>query len=581
MSRPVPASAPSPSGPVAATGPQATKTGRALNSAERADGTRRARLAARQSDAGDLALHLAASSMLERCPHPISELEVAVVLETLGYNRTRVRASGATDLMELARAAYALVPLYAAPTSVGPDNAPDGSGPGGWRSTLATAAAFCRGLLFAAPLLVSLGSILIAGVSFWSNSVELPSIAASVTMASCLALVCTGPFIHAFMRRASFYLAFGDDGILAYMTRRALGPGMLVASAALVVAYVLRAGLDAGGPPAADRLGLAAGIAIAALQLGLAPFYLRNAILPMICIIGAGAAALVWHASHLGAYSDPVYLAIWQVRLVASMAAATWLFSAWWLLRVPPSASGASSRRVWLPSGRAVVRAVAPYATFGLAYFCLVSLPQLIAGGAWEGRYTFNGSFAIASGMALVALVPVAAFGNVMADHLITRDLPRTLQSHRVTHVEQARATMARRWRALISLAGATSMMAVTTVDLLLPRFAHGWLMAHGMAAAPGLLYTCSAGFFFLSVGMFASQLVFGLSSPAQPVTAAVAGTVVLVAGSALIDLAHLLPLAQGAAVSFAAGAASFAFMAVRSGSRSFGRVDFSCYRSL
>jgi hypothetical protein len=180
-----------------------------------------------------------------------------------------------------------------------------------------------------------------------------------------------------------------------------------------------------------------------------------------------------------------------------------------------------------------------------------------------------------------VAIVPVAAFGNVMADHLIKRDLPRVLQSHRVAQVEQARTTMGRRWRALISLAGAASLVAVTTVDLVLPRFAHGWLMAHGMAAAPSLLYTCSAGYFFLSVGMFASQLVFGLSSPAQPVVAAVSGTLVLVAGSALVDLTHLIALAQGAAVSFAGGAALFAVLAVHSGARAFGRVDYTCYRSL
>ncbi|HET9059360.1 MAG TPA: hypothetical protein VFN61_05525, partial [Acidimicrobiales bacterium] len=544
------------------------------------DRTKRARLAARQFDAGDLAVHLAASSVLERCPHPISELEVAVVLETLGYNRTRVHASGATNLMELARATYSLVPLYAPGSSGTPNNAPDGSEPGGWRSALDTAAAFCRGLLFAAPLLITLGTILMAGVSFWSNGVELPAIAASVTMSSCLALISTGPFIHAFMRRASFYLAFGDDGILAYMTRRALGPGMLTAVVALVATYLLRVGFGAGGAPAANRLGLATGMAIAALQLGLAPFYLRNAVFPMLCIIGGGAAVLVWHASHLGPFTDPVYLAIWQVRLVAAMAGATWLFSAWWLLRTPAQGAGAP-RRFWLPSGRAVIRAVAPYAFFGLAYFCLVSLPQLVAGGAWRDRYLFNGSFAIASGMALVALVPVAAFGNVMADHLIKRDLPRVLQSHRVAHVERARSTMSRRWRALVSLAAATSMVAVTTVDLLLPRFAHGWLLSHGMAAAPDLLYTCSAGFFFLSVGMFASQLVFGLSSPTQPVLAALCGVLVLVGGSALLELGHLTGQAQGAAVSFAAGAAVFGLLAVRSGAKAFGNIDFTCYRSL
>ena len=131
--------------------------------------------------------------------------------------------------------------------------------------------------------------------------------------------------------------------MVAYLTRRALGTGMVVASVTCLVAYFLRADISGSGALGADRLGLAAGLAIAALQLGLAPFYVRNAFVPMAVIVGGAGGVLVWHVLRMGGYIDPVDLAVWQVRLVAAMASLTWLVDGWWLLRTgrPARPSGA------------------------------------------------------------------------------------------------------------------------------------------------------------------------------------------------------------------------------------------------
>jgi hypothetical protein len=536
------------------------------------------------ADAGDLPVHLAVTTVLMKCPHPLSAIEVAVVLETCGYSPGRVKATGAADLMELARAVYALVPVYAqGQTSAAEDVGDEPDAPEGHaRLALEAARSFCKGLLFSAPLLVSLSTMLVAGVSFWSSKVELRSIASSVTMAACLSLIFTGPFIQAFGRRASFYLGLGDNGMLAYLTKRVLGTGMIVSFSACFAAYFIRTGLSAGGPPAANRLGLATGLAIAALQLGLAPFYLRNAMIPMMVIVGGAGAVLAWHATHLGAYIDPVNLAVWQVRLVASMAAFTWMVDGWWLLRRPEERhrSGAE-RRLWKPSGAAVARAVAPYGAFGLAYFSLVSLPQLVSGGAWLGRYGFNPEFSLASGMALVGLLPVAGFGAVAADRITRHVLPATLDNERIGSVGRARAVLRRHWRAQLLWAAVAAAGAAATVDVVLPAVAQSWLVSHGMAAHPGLLYACSAGFFFFSIATFASQLLFGLSSPGRAVASALAGTAVLVVCSGALSLSGTTSLAVAAATGFAAGSAVFAVLAVAAGDRAFSNVDFTCYRAL
>ena len=533
-------------------------------------------------DPGDLGVHLAAATVVERCPHPLSELEVAVVLETCGYNASRARSAGASDLMELARAVYQLVPVYAGSEDPG-GRSRAATATSRWWLAWATARSFTRGLLLAAPLLISISTILVAGVSFWSSSVELPAVAGSVTLSSCLALVCTGPFVYAFLNRGSFYLAFGDAGILAYITRRTLGLGMLVTSLACLMAYLLRTATGAAGPHAVNQLGLASGIAIGALQVGLAPLYLRSAVGAMTLVVGAGAGLLIWHVSHLGSFIDPVALTVWQVRLVAAMAAATWLLSGWWLLRrggAGASGKAPAPQRLWLPSGTAVARAVAPYAVFGLGYFCLVTLPQLVAGGAWRWTYVFNGRYAIASGMSLVPLVPVAAFGNVSVEHLTRRALQRALSQARIGAVESARARMQRQWLSHAALAAVASAAVVTTVDLVLPHFARGWLMAHGMEAVPALLYPCSAGYFFLSVGTFAAQSLFAVSSKTGPVMAAVAGTLAMAAFGALATISSV-PWGTAAAGGFCLGTGVFALMAVHAGHKAYGLVDFTCYRGL
>ena len=63
------------------------------------------------TEAGELGLHIAARTVVGRCPAPLNAVEVAVVLETCGYTPKRARALGPTG-QPLAERVFALVPLY-------------------------------------------------------------------------------------------------------------------------------------------------------------------------------------------------------------------------------------------------------------------------------------------------------------------------------------------------------------------------------------------------------------------------------------------------------------------------------------
>jgi len=520
------------------------------------------------TEAGELGLHIAARTVVGRCPAPLNAVEVAVVLETCGYTAKRARALGSDGLNALAERVFALVPLYSSASSR------HALAPVALRSRPPGPLDLARGLAYSSPWLVSLATLLISGVSFWSSNIAIPSIADAVTLATAVALLVTGPFIQAFGRRASFYIGLGDQGMLVRITRWTLELGLVATAMAGVALYLLRNGVLHAGTPATARLGLAAAISIAALQLGLAAFYVRRAFLSIGVIVGGGAAVLMWFVSHTGTYTDPTVLIVWQIRLVAVMAAMCWVASAWWLLRVDSSAPA----ELWRPSGSALLRAVAPYGLYGLAFFAIVVLPQLVSGGLLEGRYSFNAPFAMTSGVAIVVLVPLLAQTVAATEHLLARQFPAWLSRFTVAQTDEFRQKVLRYWREQLMVLGGLAVLAGGAVIVGAPRLGATFPILEDLARHPGLLSACTVGYLFLGVGLFCSQLLFSLSAPMPPLAAAWAGLGALAAASA--GAAWAGPTVSAVA-GLVAGAGVYACVAVGVAHRACTRADLTYYRTL
>jgi len=518
-------------------------------------------------DAGDLALHMAARTVAGLCPTPLNAMEVAVVLETCGYTSTRASALGADGLLDLGTKVLGLMSLYASPTAA-VTHAPVEDGPKSNRLL-----DFGRGLVYSSPWLVSIITMVVAGVSFWSSKIAIPSVANAVTLATALALLVTAPFVQAFGRRASFYRGLGDQGMVVWITRWTLELGLVVTAASCLVFYLVRGVVIHAGTPATDRLGLAAGLAIAGLQVGLASFYMRGAFLSMGVIMVGGGSVLVWHVEHAGAYLNPVALIVWQLRLLAVMAAMCWVMSAWWLLRIP--SSGTSP--LWRPSAKAVVRSVMPYAAYGLGFFAIVVLPQIVSGGLLQGRYSFNPSFTLTSGVALIVLVPLLAQTVATTEHMLHRQFPSSLRRHKVSEIEMYLKEMRRYWREQLAMVLALGLGAGVVIVVGAPHVGTSLAILGDLDRHRGLLAACAAGYILLGTGLFCCQLLFSMSAPTWPLAAACAGSVALVAASAGA-------LAFGATVAAAVGlvAASGVFAAVSfyGAHLMFSRADLAYYRT-
>jgi hypothetical protein len=515
----------------------------------------------------ELGFHIAARTVVGRCPAPLNAFEVAVVLETCGYTTTRAHALGATGLPDLAQHVFELVPLYA--TTV----AKETEAPLEIRARPPGLADLGRGFAYSSPWLVSLLTLLVAGVSFWSSDVAITTIADAVTLATAVALLVTGPFIQAFGRRASFYIGLGDQGMLVRITRLTLELGLGLTAAACLALFFLRATFGEG-TPATTRLGLAAGISIAALQLGLASFYVRRAFLAIGAVVAGGAAVLLWIVSHSGPYLDPTTLIVWQIRLVAAMAAVCWILSAWWLLRVSSSAPAP----LWRPSGTALLRAVAPYGLYGFAFFAIVVVPQVASGGLLEGRYNFNPAFAMTSGTALVVLVPLLAQTVASTERLLTHQFPAWLSRFTVAEVDSFRRTVRQYWRSQLTVLGGLAVAAGTAAALGAPRLGSRFPILSDLARHPALLTACVVGYVFLGIGLFCSQLLFALSAPTRPLVAAVSGCGALVVGT--VVAAGFGPTVSATA-GLVAGAGAYALVAVVLARDAFAHADLTYYRNL
>jgi hypothetical protein len=257
------------------------------------------------------------------------------------------------------------------------------------------------------------------------------------------------------------------------------------------------------------------------------------------------------------------------------MAAVSWIVSVWWLLSVPSKGYGPW----WRPAGSALLRAVAPYGAYGVFFFSIVALPQLVSGGAWDGRYRFDAPFALTTGVALFVLVPVLAQTMVATEALGTLAFPRALGVLRTAQVGEFRARMLAAWRRRLAVAVALDVLACAAVAGLLPLAGQGLAVLRPLGDSRGLLVAVSVASGLVGIGAFGAQVLLALSAPGPAVRAAAAGCAAFVASSGVASVWASPTVA--AALGMTGGAAVFAVAATLAADRAFANADLTWYRTM
>ncbi len=524
----------------------------------------------------DLAIvHLLTGEVLGRCPRPVGAHQVAVLLETDGYNPERCRELGASGVMEIAAAVWHIIDGDdREATAVAATMAPHRIGTRHPTGAVPHLRAMAYGLLYSAPWLIAMITLLVAGVSYWASAVATPTVSVALTLALIFALVITAPFIQAFARRGSFYFGFGANRMLAYIVTRTLIAGLALAGTCALALWLIREQILHDGTPATNRLAAVGVFVLAAFELGLAPLYLRRAFWVMIAIIAPGAAWMGFVLLERG-YVNPIRLAWDQVWVVAGMAALAWTASG--LVLFGPGRWHGT--RMWTPRTSATIRAVLPYAVYGTAAALVVAIPQLVAAGALGGGFAYNQTFAIASGAALLVLVPTLAEVSAATERFVGLCVDR-MNDYSLDDVAQFRVDVYSYWRLHLALTLAIGAGTATLAAVIVPRV--GLVLLNGLDVHPWLFWTCMAGFALLAVGLFDAQLLFCLSNPAPAVAAALFGALAgLVTPVLLAVAAPGTALATRGALAMVGGAGVFAVAASVGAWRMLRRADLAWYRSL
>ena len=513
-------------------------------------------------------LQIEARTLLALTPEPQNPFEVAVIMETLGHTDATARARGYTNLFDLARHLYASLEEFG---TLEPDPAEGGEpleepDPG----RVVEAVGLFIG--YSIPWLTAVALLLATGTGFWSASVFTPDLASALVLALAAGLASSALFTFPFARRATFYRLQGNMALVAWTARWLVGAGVPGCVAINGAMYLILERVFATYTPGSTRAFFEMGVAIALLQLSFAPLYALRAFGWLAGATAAGASVIVvglGMVSH-GAFTDP--FAVVRVQLVAlTTMIVVALLGCGWLLR-------RTGQRVEVPNGWAVVRSTASYGLYGAGYFLLILVGQLVAGGVWHGSFEYSRDYAVVTGTALLALLPLFGYTTIAGERF-PKEVTSCVRRHSVEDVDAVSDLLATsQWHRLrtLGLVGAiTSGLMVSLVALLRPDLGVAvTIWTHLPLFALTLL-----SYVALAAGVLSSQTLFALSKPSVPTAAAAAGSVLCLLGGGLLSLAW----SDGAAaiVGVLVGTTTFALVTAGSAARTVRHFDGSYYGAL
>lgn len=525
--------------------------------------------------AGDL--HAEARTVLGRTPHPQNAFEVAVVLETEGYDQQTVRDLGSSDIFDLARRVWQVLDLYtmATPATVTPPLARADEQAGPRRITVALLA---RCLVYTLPWLVAVIALAVSRVSFWSTITTRP-ISSAISLALFVALIVTGAFVQAFSRRGMFYALQCNRPLFAWATRWSLGGAAVATTALYLGLYVLLQYGVTAYPPVATRLFLWFGLSITAMLLSLAPLYIARNYVGLALATGGGAVfvAVAGRAITTGDYINPYtaahvqLVAIWIVVVVAVAAD----------LRVLSTAAGyvegPDKKGVRPPRLSVAGRSVAGYAAYGACFFTLIIVDHLVVGGLWRGRFVYNGHYELAAGAALLVLVPtmtyVAAAGEVFA-----RSARDALANLALADVGVLRTAMLRFYRRHLGVLVAVGLASAAVLLLLGSQESSLTTLTATLPSVYRLFAGAVGAYLLLAVGSLNTSLLFSLGRPTAPAATTALGTAISLLVGGL--LAAFWRPEAGALVGLLAGTAVFAAGTTIAAAGAFARFDTVYYQA-
>ncbi|WP_231956081.1 hypothetical protein [Aneurinibacillus soli] len=173
--------------------------------------------------------------LLKRSIHPQDRYEIAVLLETMGWNDKRVyEAFRLEGVFELAEEIWELLQQKIVFTSFSKPQEKSK-----WVLLYEMLRSFLRGLLFALPMAISVFSMLSLKFSLWSYENLSVDLATCIAIATILSFLLVGGFTQAIARRGFFYLQQGYYNMGRRITFYFIRLGYILCALTIVVVCLI------------------------------------------------------------------------------------------------------------------------------------------------------------------------------------------------------------------------------------------------------------------------------------------------------------------------------------------------------
>jgi hypothetical protein len=390
-------------------------------------------------------------------------------------------------------------------------------------------------------------------------------------------LVVTGFFSQAVARKLIFYYLQDNFPMIEWIMVRFAVRGVLALALGTLALFAIL--VLTGYDRTESLLGAAFMAAAGLFQLSLAPLYTmrRFVWLVSVGVVTALATALVYRVGFGGKVVEP-----WEPLAAAGTVALAGIASmlvtfAWLHAQARKDRKGG---QLFPPRWKAIAQSVRSYQAFGALYFLAIVVDHVGAGLLYgHGRYTYNPNYELGADIGLLAIVPLTGLINVILERLPPLLLGASTR-FRIGQEAQFNAFMRRYFTASLCAFGAVG---VVSYIVLLPIGLH--LIAHASGAA-GLdlpharlvLYISAVAYVLLVTALFASQVLFFLSSPQWPLAGIVAAVAIVAGVAAWAVLVHASSIAP--VYGLLAGMIVFCCASVVGAYRAVNRFAYSYYAS-
>ncbi|EXX84801.1 hypothetical protein BG53_07745 [Paenibacillus darwinianus] len=455
--------------------------------------------------------------VLERRKQPEDQYEIAAILESLGWNDSRVsRTFGFEDVFELAsdlwhrsrsRVLYSPFAKAEAMTF--------------WQLFTQLIRTFLRGVIFAFPMAVSVFSMLTLKFSLWSYENLSVELATAIAIGTIFSFVTVGGFTQAIARRGFFYMIQGYYNMARRVTFRFIGLGFIVCVLLSAGFFMLNMIIQMF-PFRMVAIIILYFFFLNTIWLSVTVMYIlkKELLFTGLIIFGVGVVYVLFKL--LGINIMFAQLVSLSLVSIVSILSVVWLFK-----RAEKRAERGIQPQ--LPKMSVTLYSTMPYFIYGLLYFALLYADRVMAWST-NNEYTmpyliwFRGEYELGLDFALLVLIVPMGIAEVVLTKLMM-DIEVSQKSYWGDETDKMNRTFERLYyRRLLVIGGIAAASAAGLYYSLyaLLNFLQIPLGRTLFAAGPdggiGLTHLvfllALAAYVFLSVALMNAVILFSLSQP-------------------------------------------------------------------